>query len=734
MIDMFPWKTLPILLQCWLLSLPLTAGDWTFWRGPNGDGASSETELPETWSPDGENLAWKVPFGGRSAPIVMNGRVFLQNAVGAGETLRERVMCFDADSGELLWEHRFNVYLSDVPTHRVGWPSPTGDPIKGNVYVFGVGGHLLALTADGGLLWERSLGEDFGLITTHGGRTVSPVVVGDLVIVSGLNSGWGDQSRGGHRFFAFDKSNGDLVWVSSPGQRPYDTTYSPPIVRVIDDIPQLIAGAGDGAVHGLKLGTGEPLWRYEISKRGLNSGAVLRGGTAFVSHSEENLDTSVMGMIAAFDATARGELGEEHVKWSVTGFTAGFSSPVIHEDRLYQIDNSANLAAWDLESGERLWTQGLGTIQKASPVLADGKLYVGTENGRFYILRPSREDCEILSEVWMGSQADPEPIIGSVAVSGGRIYLVTSEALYAIGAEPAAGAAGASPRPADPLRSTGDRPPTDLLVVPGEVLLKAGQSVSLRARLFDEQGRFVREAERVSWILRDLTGEISEDGTFTASDERVPQAGIIEASVEGVRGTARVRVIPPLPWKEDFANVPGDRVPPHWVNATGKYEIREMEGGKVLVKLADNPFTKRARTFLGPTDWSDYTVEVDVRAEMRRRQMGDAGVVAQRYGLVLFGNHQRLELQPWQPETERTVTVPFSWEPDTWYRLKLRVENLEDGRTRALGKAWPINQDEPREWLIERIDPVPNRSGSPGIYADATFEVFFNNLEVRPNR
>ncbi|HUG44517.1 MAG TPA: serine/threonine protein kinase, partial [Acidobacteriota bacterium] len=115
-------------------------------------------------------------------------------------------------------------------------------------------------------------------------------------------------------------------------------------------------------------------------------------------------------------------------------------------------------------------------------------------------------------------------------------------------------------------------------------------------------------------------------------------------------------------------------------------------------------------------------------------QMGDAGVVAQRYALILFGNHQRMELQPWQPETERTVTVPFPWEPDTWYRLKLRVENLEDGRVRALGKAWPVDEHEPQEWLIDRIDPLPNRSGSPGIYSDAQHEVFFRNLEVRPNQ
>jgi hypothetical protein len=160
--------------------------DWANWRGPARDGVSPEKNLPTKWSPAGENLAWKAPYGGRSAPIVMNDRVYLQNTAGKGETLQERLICFDADTGKLLWEHRFNVYLSDVPPHRVGWASPVGDPATGNVYVFGVGGSLISLSREGKVLWERSLGEDFGLLTTHGGRTVSPILDGDLVITSGV--------------------------------------------------------------------------------------------------------------------------------------------------------------------------------------------------------------------------------------------------------------------------------------------------------------------------------------------------------------------------------------------------------------------------------------------------------------------------------------------------------------------------------------------------------------------
>ncbi len=117
-----------------LLPATLAGSDWADWRGPARDGVSLEKGLPSKWSPTGDNLAWKVPYGGRSAPIVMGDRLYLQNTAGKGELEQERVMCFNADNGKLLWEHRFNVYLSDVPPHRVGWAAPVGDPVTGNVY------------------------------------------------------------------------------------------------------------------------------------------------------------------------------------------------------------------------------------------------------------------------------------------------------------------------------------------------------------------------------------------------------------------------------------------------------------------------------------------------------------------------------------------------------------------------------------------------------------------------
>jgi outer membrane protein assembly factor BamB len=723
------------------------SADWAEWRGPARDGVSNEKNLPARWSPAGENLAWKAPYGGRSAPVVFGNHVYLQNTAEKGASEQERVMCFDADTGKLLWEHRFNVYLSDVPAHRVGWASPTVDPAT--FFVFGVGGSLISLNKDGKVLWERSLGEDFGILTTHGGRTVSPIIDGDLVIVSGAMFVWGEHGRGGHRIVAFDKRTGETVWVTAPGARPYDTTYAPMIISNVNGTRLLIQGGADGMVYALKPQTGEPVWRYEISKRGINTGVVVYGTTAILTHSEENLDTSEMGMIVAVDAAAaKGDVKPEQIRWKNVGWQGGFSSPVIDGDRMYQIDNGANIAAFDLKNnGKQLWLQNLGTIQKASPVFADGKLYVGTENGKFFILKPTATGCEILDQDELTNtvpvegepgktQQVPAPVIGSAAVSNGRVYFATDTTLYAVGKTKHATPDTAQkiveglPNPA--------RSPSFVQVVPTELIIKPGDALNFRVRLFDERGAFIREEKSAQWSLDKLKGEVA-NGRFVSASDGGRQAGSVKATVGNVTGAARVRVVPPLPWEETFDSYALNTEPTAWTSTTAKYVVFDLEGNKVLQKTTQgSSLVTRSRAYMGQSDLHDYTVEADVRGVTRRRQQGDMGVIAQRYALVLYGNAGELHLEPWQPEKQRTVVLPFPWKPDTWYRMKLSVENLPDGKVRARGKVWAVSDPEPAQWMIEKVDPIGNHQGSPGIYGSSLAEtaaaVYFDNIKVYPNK
>ena len=710
-------------------------GDWPEIRGPQRDGISRETGLIDRWALNGENFLWRVPYGGRSAPIVMGNRVYVQNPSSRGTDLQERVMALDADTGRVIWEYKITLFQSDVPPHRIGWASPAVDPETGNIYALSGGAQAIALNKDGKLLWERSFGEEYAAFTTHGGRTMSPVVDGDLVIVSAPVSNWGTNANRAHRLIALDKRTGETVYVSNPGGRPYDTAYASPLIATINGIRMLIAGLGDGGIHAIKAQTGQKMWSFVAAKRAINTGVVVKGNSVIVSHGDENLDINELGMIAAIDGSQTGDI--KTTKWAVKGTEFGFSPPLIDGTRVYQIDSSSRLKAFDIETGRELWTLPLGTAQKAPPVFADGKIYVGNDNGKFLIVRPGADRGEILSSVELpvsersccGSEGTPEQILGGAAVSRGRIFFVSSDAIYAIGPTQAKALTGWA---VDEPALKGEGMPAHLQVVPAELVIAPGQKVNLRARLFDSKGLFLRE-ETAAWSLEGVKGTV-DGGTFTAANDPVEQGGVIKATVANLTGDARVRVVRPLPWKETFDSYADAAVPAGWVNAVAaKVSITTLDGQKVLQKAPDETIYKRARVFIGPVDWSNYSFEADVRASTRRRQMGDVGITAQRYSLVLYGNSQKLKLEPWEPETTRTVTVPFTWKPDAWYHLKLRVENLPDGKVRAQGKAWAVGEAEPAAWMIDRVDPIGNRRGAPGLFLDAQFGAYLDNFTLTVN-
>jgi hypothetical protein len=140
---------------------------------------------------------------------------------------------------------------------------------------------------------------------------------------------------------------------------------------------------------------------------------------------------------------------------------------------------------------------------------------------------------------------------------------------------------------------------------------------------------------------------------------------------------------------------------------------------------------------------ANATLEADVLVGKvmsgTQRQMPDAGVINNRYVLVLLGNHQRLEIHAWPsalPEAWHK-TIPFAWEPDKWYRLKLKV--TPQGKTALVeGKAWPADAAEPEQWNIRVEDPRPNPSGAPGLYGNSLVtpiksEIYYDNIKLTPN-
>ncbi|MCS7045978.1 MAG: PQQ-binding-like beta-propeller repeat protein, partial [Gemmataceae bacterium] len=336
------WRLLFAFWVAGTLTSPASAADWYNWRGPWHTGVSPEKNLPSKWSVDGENLIWKAPYGCRSTPLVLNGRVYFINYTGEKETIQERVMCLDADTGKLIWEYKFNIWHTDIVTVRLGWTNIAADPKTGNIYAHGTQGMLYCFDKDGKVLWSHSLTEEYGRISGYGGRLCSPIVDEDLVIIGMLNSSWGDHGKSANRILAMKKDSGAVVWwCEIPGQ-PNDTYYAVPVVAVINGERILVTGTAVGSVVGIRVRTGELVWSYHYCTTAVNVAPVIDGTLVYISHGEENPDNNVKGRIICLDA---GQItkGQPKLVWQVDGIKARWCSPILHEGRLYIADEIAKL-------------------------------------------------------------------------------------------------------------------------------------------------------------------------------------------------------------------------------------------------------------------------------------------------------------------------------------------------------------------------------------------------------
>ena len=723
----------PALGALWVAAAILTLGagsvrpsDWAAWRGPSQDGFSADTGLISSWSPAGENLIWKAAFIGRSTPVVLHGQVCVIGRVGEGIDRQEVVACYDAETGRKQWEHRFNVYHTTVPFNRVGWASLAGDTETGNIYAHGVGGQLFCYDRDGKILWSYHLTERFGRASGYGGRTQTPLVYGDLLILSFVSVGWGDQAAPRHRYFAFDKHSGDLIWVATPGGRPYDmNTQSVPVTATIGKRPLLVAGNADGSVYAMDLTDGSKVWGFQLSKRGLNSSVLVHGDWVYASHSEENLDAATMGRVVCFKGTGSGDITGTNEIWRAD-ISAGFPSPALHGCVLYVVDNSANLYALDATTGATRWKHNVGKVGKGSPVVADGKIYVAEVNGLFHILRPGKDGCEVLSTANLtvadGRYAE---VYGSPAVAYGRIYFTTEAGLYCLGKKNVRFPLPEGPKKARPA----GRPASgSLLVVPADAMVAPGSAQQFRVAELSANGRLVDVAQP-QWTVDGLQGSIDSGGLFTASDAGA-QTGAIRARLGSLSGASRVRVVPGLPYVNDFDSLPAGKPPVSWIGAGSKFVGGELDGAKVLVQPVRARGLQRSLTYFGWSDWSDDTIQVDVRGTQAGRRRPDIGMIAGGYILDLQGNHQRLEVRSWTAELRMARQVDFAWEMDTWYRMKLRVQGSGD-KAIIRGKVWKVGEDEPAAWSITAEDPLPISNGCAGLVGYAPAEIYYDNLEVR---
>lgn len=707
------------------------AEDWPAWRGPQQDGTSTETGLVSSWTPGGENMIWKADFIGRSTPVVVDGRVCVIGRVGEEIDRQERVACFDAENGDLLWEDRFNVYHTTVPFNRVGWASLAADPATGNIYAHGVSGQMIGYAPDGTRLWSRFMGDELGHYSGYGGRTQTPLVVDDLMIISFISVGWGDLGRLSHRYYAMDKMTGEIVWVATPGGMAFDfNTQSTPVAAVIDGRKMLVTGSGDGWIYGLRLETGEKVWGFQLSKRGLNSTVLVHGNRVFASHSEENLDATTQGRLVCFEAKGEGDITKTAEVWRNDEVFAGFPSPAYHDGVLYLSDNSANLHALDAETGTEKWEYSLGTVGKASVVVADGKIYATEVNGRFHILELGRDGVESLDmdelKVEDGRYAE---IYSSPAVAYGRVFFATEGGLYAL---------GDSTRPLNngPLRAAEAPAPGQgeadwLQVVPAIAVATPGRPIHFTVRALDGERQPVASPD-LTWSLDGLDGTVSPEGVYTPGDGGGPRTGTVKVSAGGVEAKAWVRVLPVAPWSLDFESMETGIVPPTWVRAGRSFKVAERDGGKVLHQAPSARGIDRRTAFIGRPDASGYTIQADVFSSQKGRRRADLGLINSGYILDLQGAHQKVQIRSTSADLRMSQETKFTWDMDTWYVMKLRVET--SGKTAQVrGKIWKRGEEEPGDWTLTAEDPHPVTYGSPGVVGHARADAYWDNIQVTVN-
>ncbi len=704
--------------------------DWTMWRGSDMTGVSLEKNVPDKWSPKGENLLWMKPeYASRSTPIIMNGKLYTV-CRHEPETTKEgeKTVCLDAKTGELIWESVHNVYLSDAPAERVGWSSVAGDPTTGNVFVLGLGCMFQCLNGETGkVLWEHSMSEEYGMLSTYGGRTNFPVVFEDLVIISGVMTQYGENAIPAHRFVAFDKRTGAAVWFASTRLRPEDTTYSTPVFATFNGQAAMVVGAGDGGVYAMQPRTGKVIWKYEASTRGLNAPPVVVDNIVYCGHGERNKsDANVLGAVFAFDGRAEGEITEDKLLWKIPKKVVSRSGALVVEDRVYFMEDGGEFLIVDRSSGKLIGEKKLGRSIFGSPIYADGKIYATEATGNYWVLKPSEKGVEDVARVRLN-----EEILSSPVISHGRVYLATSKGMYCIGKEGAEPSAeSVPPKASTESPRSEDENIVHLQIAPVEALIAPEQSIAYQVRGYNKKGQFIKLVDAEFSV--EGAGTVDNKGTFKADAKSGHTTVKVTAKVGEMSTVARARIVPTLPWKFDFND---KQVPTTWIGAAYRHQPKEFEGEQMLVKISTIPKGTRSQSWMGWTQLHDYTIQGDFYAPVQGDRRPDMGLINQRYTIDLMGKDE-LEIRSWTSRLQLRFAkrIPFPWKSDQWYTIKFQSETGADGVT-LRGKVWPRGEKEPGEWTIEATDAVPNLQGSPGLFGNATAaEFYIDNVSVTPNK
>ena len=751
---------------------PKETGNWPNWRGPLQNGLSLEDY--EEWSFEAEPN-WTFDIPGRGAPVIFKGHVYgIGYRMRSNEDVREYLFALDEETGEVLWEQEFVDFISDTVYNRYAIGSPVVDVDTENIHVMLTNGLFSCFSRGGELLWQHSLMERFGRLTFPNGRAGSPVIEGDLVIARGVSSYWGAEGPARDRFLAFDKKSGDLIWSSTPGVGPpflKDSSFSTPYFETRSGKRVFYVGLGCGNVACINALNGQPLWRYQAAKGGINCSPVLHGGDKLIYINDKvNVNSTTKGGMVALRLPTDldnpgGEVDEkqggapalpgEIELWRNPELAMFTSSPVVLGDNVYQVTITGELFCVDANTGEVKWKEKLGPDQiHASPLAVDGLLFIPVHEGTLYVIKPTDQGAQIVSRIDYNEDKDTdgaELALGTPTVCNGRVYVHTTRRLYCYKLKItgdityAKGPMAVKPVPQSAFALQG---------VPSDILLMPGERRFVKLRAVDKNGVITGSAGDVSWakfvpptakVKAEMDGAFEENRDLVAGEKARASAGAFKATADDLSGVVRGRVLEGLPYTENFedyvllADHPADGVkfaypPLPWIGARFKWEVRDLDGNKVFAKTLDRILFQRALTFIGHPDLSNYTLQADVMTDGNRRIKSVVGLLNQRYNISLVGNKNIIEVSS---NFERLQeSAPFPVAANQWYTLKTRIDVGDDGNGVIRAKAWVKGDPEPAAWTIEVKHENAHTKGAPGIFGfspQSQKRVFVDNIQITSN-
>jgi outer membrane protein assembly factor BamB len=423
-------------------------GSWPSFRGPAASGIADGQSLPDKWNvKTGENILWHTPIPGlaHSSPVVWGDQIFVTTAISSDPKASFRPGLYgDGDASTDRTVHRWMLYSIDKKTGKVGWERQAfqGAPVDkrhikstyanstpatdGRIVVawFGSQG-VYAYDVKGNFLWKVDLGRlDLGaydIPTYEWGPASSPIIWNNLVILQ-------CDTQADSFLLALDAATGKTVWKTPREELP---SWGTPTIAVTPSGPQLITNAAN-YIRGYDPNTGKELWRLGGSSRITAPTPVYADDLIVVASGRRpERPIFVIRPNARGDVTLpQGKTNSDAIVWSMTGRGSYMPTPIVYKGTLYVLANQGLFDAYDLKTGKEIYRQRLdliGSGYSASPVAADGKIYLSNEDGEISVIAAGEKFSQIATNS-MG-----EMLMATPALSDGVMYVRSSTSLFAIG-------------------------------------------------------------------------------------------------------------------------------------------------------------------------------------------------------------------------------------------------------------------------------------------------------------